>query len=412
MPRNFSTIPTCRWQSPMRFSTPDQYGRMLQNAPDEKIEYENLLQFTKEKPGIDTRCDNAEKASSISYFKKMITLNQLMSEKQIPSGFKPCPMFNFFHNFVRGHPLWKRRVAFEGDVVIVSLKTNLYELWDAADDWLKFRQSQTNTKCDNGWYRHAIRLAARYQWWRLTGAENWHRGEAETRDRVKLSLERKERMNQELREMREDREEEEEEERREKALQQREKRRQAAKKMAKEIQDGDEEDRVSTVSTVSTTGMRRRTSKRMATRHTFYFAEVTLKDCPEYAPLWKMSRLDVLGWESSGFLWKFGFTEQDEEMIRMWQLTTRNGALHTAKLVLFFDEARQMRDFERHMLQRYESSLCTNHSDKMFGSLSREHFYRAYREGETRESVREEIEKDTLSQYELFVKEEADDHQA
>lgn len=42
------------------------------------------------------------------------------------------------------------------------------------DEWTKWRQSVSGTALDNGWYRHAVRLAARYQWYTLTGTENWH----------------------------------------------------------------------------------------------------------------------------------------------------------------------------------------------------------------------------------------------
>jgi hypothetical protein len=150
---------------------PVGYYTALESAEGNLITLEDIERFVVEKPGIDRP---ARSNSSRWWYEKLITNNTVIKSSTIPQGVIVTDKFHFFPQFVRSEPYWNERVVLDGDNLVISMKTDMYTLWDAIDAWTKYRQETTGTRLDNGWYRHAVRLAARYQWWTLKGEENWH----------------------------------------------------------------------------------------------------------------------------------------------------------------------------------------------------------------------------------------------
>ena len=155
-PRVFSGLRTFDWRGPMRYLKPPRYLEIIGKASPNTITVANLEQFCEEKTGID-RNRTKTGVSSLQYFEKLVTLKHKMPDKTInklkeEKEFSPCKRFDYFHNFIRGDPFWVKRIAFEeNNVPRIRLDTDLYELWDAFDAWLKFRQEKAGTVCDNGW---------------------------------------------------------------------------------------------------------------------------------------------------------------------------------------------------------------------------------------------------------------------
>ena len=167
--RSFSTTPTCIWKGPVRPKAPLIYDELLSRAPRVRITVEDLNNFAAEKAGIDKTWWSG---SARWWYRKLLE-NDTVVEK-IPPDVTVVGDETFPH-FVSSDSHWKSRVELSNGEVVVCLNTDMYSLWDAVDAWLKHRQRTTGCKLDNGWYRHAVKLAARYQWWVLTGTENWHR---------------------------------------------------------------------------------------------------------------------------------------------------------------------------------------------------------------------------------------------
>lgn len=171
MKRVFSTEKTCGWTGPMLPKAPENYEAILSQAPNDRILLKDLEGFLAHKPGLDKPCMSN---SSRWWYEKLLENRTAIKAETIPHGVVVGREFQSFPHWVRSQPDWQNHVEIDGDNVVIGLKTNMYRLWDAVDAWTKYRQSKTGTKLDNGWYRHAVRLAARYQWWALTGTENWH----------------------------------------------------------------------------------------------------------------------------------------------------------------------------------------------------------------------------------------------
>lgn len=165
--RSVSTLPTCIWNGPVRPKAPLGYDEILASAPHKRITVDDLTRFALEKPGIDK---NKWEGSARWWYKKLLE-NDTVVKKIRPAEVSD----ETFPHFVNSSAYWKGRVALSGDEVVICLSTDMYSLWDAVNAWLKHRQQTTGRKLDNGWYRHAVRLAARYQWWTLAATENWHR---------------------------------------------------------------------------------------------------------------------------------------------------------------------------------------------------------------------------------------------
>lgn len=140
---------------------PQGYLSLLSTSPSTPITYDSLLHFsTVTHPGLDNK-----HRSSSRYFKDLLLMSSSPG-KQTSTYLLPS-----FPNWVSQTEPWSSLLPLP---LTYSLNTNYYLLWDAVDEWTKWRQSVSGTALDNGWYRHAVRLAARYQWYTLTGTENWH----------------------------------------------------------------------------------------------------------------------------------------------------------------------------------------------------------------------------------------------
>ena len=170
-PRHLTTIKTQRWSYPMRKKVPFVYHSLLVDAPADPITTDDLIEFAAQKPGIDKSTWNNSSRSWFDKFKKQKTEVQ---PNKLPVGFTANKEFSSFVAWVEANDEWSDKIAIESGKVVINLDTDLYALWDAVHLWTLFRQRQTGTPLDNGWFRHAVRLAARYQFFTLTGRENWH----------------------------------------------------------------------------------------------------------------------------------------------------------------------------------------------------------------------------------------------
>jgi len=171
MKRNFRTEKTCIWRGPICDKKPYGYHSLLAGAPDVVITVPKIELFVVEKPGLDKP---VRSNSSRWWYEKLVTNNTVTSDDKIPHGVTVGDDFHYFTKWVSLNKKWKDEIAIEGGYLVITLQTDLYKMWDAIDGWTKYKQRIVGTVLDNGWYRHAVKLAARFQWWTLTGTENWH----------------------------------------------------------------------------------------------------------------------------------------------------------------------------------------------------------------------------------------------
>jgi len=69
----------------------------------------------------------------------------------------------------------------DGKRPVLTLQTDTYKLWDAVHEWWQYRCSHVCGKLDNGWFRHAARMMARYQEYQLLGVQGWWRDAGDDR---------------------------------------------------------------------------------------------------------------------------------------------------------------------------------------------------------------------------------------
>ena len=167
--RKFTTVPTYKWSYPMCAKAPDKYDILLQQASHETISITSLERFVKQFQGIDV----LGSCSAVHSLKKLCTGDtKYKNRSKITKSFpREC---HYFSVWCESSDKWKGVFQFSnGCELKVFMDTNFYQMWDALHEWLLYRQAQTQEKTDNGWYRHAIRLCARYQYHSLTGECNW-----------------------------------------------------------------------------------------------------------------------------------------------------------------------------------------------------------------------------------------------
>lgn len=155
----------------MHLQAPEGYDLLLCTARDDPVTLDDLQQFVAAKPGIDN-------GQSKTYYEKLLAndtiINKYLKENELEDWMTPLHQFPIWLRMFRRAD-WHHHVKLDGDHLVIGLNTDMYWLWDAVDQWTKYRQWLSGLSLDNGWYRHAVKLAARYQWWTLTGKENWHR---------------------------------------------------------------------------------------------------------------------------------------------------------------------------------------------------------------------------------------------
>lgn len=164
MGRAFTTVRSVSWSTPMRDKVPDGYDELLRDAPDAMIDPAYVDAFVDEIPGVDVQGGRGR-----SYFRKLVMNSYTNAGENKPDAFYRFPAF------VAADDEWRSLVELSDGYVIVRMNTNLYALWDAVHAWGVYRASvsEEGYKGDNGWFRHGVRLAARYQYYTLTGKINW-----------------------------------------------------------------------------------------------------------------------------------------------------------------------------------------------------------------------------------------------
>ena len=120
----------------------------------EMITEEQLLQFASAHPGVDQR-----RQESCRYAQKLISGNCGRKEHALP-----------FWVWLRRHSTFEDNFDFHSDGRIVfHLAQDYYLMWKLCGVWMKWR----DVRGDNGWWRHGIRIMARYQYHTIVGKDNW-----------------------------------------------------------------------------------------------------------------------------------------------------------------------------------------------------------------------------------------------
>ena len=64
----------------------------------------------------------------------------------------------------------------------IKLCTDYCSLWNSVTEWMHWRKKEHGQKGDNGWFRHGVRLIARYQFYILSnGRKNWLKPDGKAR---------------------------------------------------------------------------------------------------------------------------------------------------------------------------------------------------------------------------------------
>lgn len=194
-PRKFTTKETLKWTFPMCKKRPKNYLELIESAPNNEITPEQIIAFCNSVPGIDTSRSN----SSRYWYEKMICKGTQPNEKRV--GVISDKRAKHFAIWLQSEPEYSDMVEIRNNLIVPKLTTDMYKLWDAVYRWSDFRNKSCGHNCDNGWFRHAVRLAARYQWTILGQKANWwpkikphkrkNRGETESEVRKRVSLDTK-----------------------------------------------------------------------------------------------------------------------------------------------------------------------------------------------------------------------------
>jgi hypothetical protein len=159
----------------MEGNAPKDYAKLLSTAPPTPIVLSDLEAFVKEHPGVDRDYGNGSNGRT-SFKKLTVTGTKLARNRKQAGPEVDDPLANYLTSWIRERGSPSMRASFEGqegDSVSILLNVNLYELWDCVHEWTIYKQKLSGRVLDNGWFRHAVRLAARYQWIALGGQPNW-----------------------------------------------------------------------------------------------------------------------------------------------------------------------------------------------------------------------------------------------
>ena len=175
--RKITTRKSGIFSYPMAGQEPAALQEARHNAEPLRITYQLLAAFCHENPGVDS-----EKGRSLAYAKlllsnspKKLTPSKQCS-KEAATQANAVESVLHFSVFCKSKPEYATLFEVEDDKTpVITMKTNLYLLWDAVYGWWRFRCSFTTGNLDNGWYRHAARLLARFQEDRLLGQQSWWR---------------------------------------------------------------------------------------------------------------------------------------------------------------------------------------------------------------------------------------------
>jgi hypothetical protein len=182
MPRSFTVLRTNNWRGPVVDHKPAGYDALLREASSNPVSADIIDEFAAVKagrngsPGLDKVAQNNSNREWYRLFVEKESwpladnkMRELRTGVVLPSDF-----FSFV-KYIQARPKWAGVVPVVAGKPAPLLNTDFYRLWDAVSEWESYRQQCTGLKLANGWIRHGIRIAARYQYWTLTGVENWHR---------------------------------------------------------------------------------------------------------------------------------------------------------------------------------------------------------------------------------------------
>ena len=151
----------------MYVQRPIDYLTLIASAPDQEITPAQIVDFCDMVPGIDKR---PWANSSREWYQKMLTKGTLADENRV--GVISDETLREFGVWLQHTSGYENIVEVRLGRVVPKLTTDMYRLWDAVHVWGLARSNHCGKRCDNGWFRHAIRLAARYQWTRLGQTAN------------------------------------------------------------------------------------------------------------------------------------------------------------------------------------------------------------------------------------------------
>jgi len=161
---------------------PAGYDVLLREAPSTPVSADMVDSFAAEKagrngaPGLDKVHHSNSRREWYRQFVERTSwpLAKCHMHKLKPGVVLPADFYSFV-KYIRTRSKWVDVVPVHADRPSPLLNTDFYRLWDAVSEWELYRQRCTGLQLGNGWIRHGIRMAARYQYWTLTGVENWHR---------------------------------------------------------------------------------------------------------------------------------------------------------------------------------------------------------------------------------------------
>lgn len=118
------------------------------------ITLEQLEQFARDHRGVDQL-----RGQSCKYARKLIE-----------GDYEGRPAYLSFWEWLRNTSGAGGRFDFAADGLIeFNLAQDYYLMWRLCGAWMQWR----GIRGDNGWWRHGIRIIARYQYYKIVGEDNW-----------------------------------------------------------------------------------------------------------------------------------------------------------------------------------------------------------------------------------------------
>ena len=166
------------WTFPMRTNKPTDYDALRAQAPDWPITLDALGAFGEAYP-VDTS-GNARVYAKHLFAGKPADITSARVPDDVKRAANQRDDVLYFTSFCASHPEFAGLVVGasqrSSSSLSVTLKTDMFLLWDATHAWSEHRKAciEHTSALDNGWYRHAARLMARLQKHELyEGKQDW-----------------------------------------------------------------------------------------------------------------------------------------------------------------------------------------------------------------------------------------------
>jgi hypothetical protein len=106
------------------------------------------------------------KKASFKYAKKLLELSQESTGADLN-------LWEFIYRRSR-RSVVGMMVSGSNKALDFSIGVDYYELWNVVTEWMQWRKEEHGQAGDNGWFRHGVRLLARFQYYTLSkGKSNW-----------------------------------------------------------------------------------------------------------------------------------------------------------------------------------------------------------------------------------------------